>query len=550
DGHSYVGVLSADGREIWLETAGGSFTSTQVKVADMNRDDVDEVVSLTTPESGAETISSLLVVRDARSGATLAQQSIPERVESFHIIPETKDAPPRVVAANSAGEITVWRLAGGELTAVARRATIASTRIDGTATVGGMTCVLSSRDDGVIAAYSPELRKLAEFHPHGPVVARPPEFISTYTEAPGVTRLLAVSDKVYLFDLVRSPLGVLRTGGVALLLALTVLLSAVGASRSLRRQLASTVLGRLATHLPWAGFAREQAQVELLSSLEMGQHDKAIVTRPLRSLQRALGMATEGADAAARVAPLIEKGVRNYRELTKGAVRQIIERSAAWGGAPGLTRELRTRLRLIDSNVAPLAGWPTNEAIPERHARSFGRDVDGLDEALSGLRELVAEGFITDVSSELDRAGEICVQDLADSGLALELDLRESRTPRVLLAPRDFQFLVVNMITNAIRATASTDRKQLLVIARTEGNELHLRFADTGHGVPDEDHERIFEYGRTTKTTGGRGLYFSRAALERHGGTIVVERSRSGEGTTFLVKLLAAPSLKLEDGGE
>ncbi|MCK4513352.1 hypothetical protein KAW64_16505, partial [bacterium] len=50
DGHSYVGVLSADGREIWLETAGGSFTSTQVKVADMNRDDVDEVVSLTTPE--------------------------------------------------------------------------------------------------------------------------------------------------------------------------------------------------------------------------------------------------------------------------------------------------------------------------------------------------------------------------------------------------------------------------------------------------------------------------------------------------------------------
>ena len=74
---------------------------------------------------------------------------------------------------------------------------------------------------------------------------------------------------------------------------------------------------------------------------------------------------------------------------------------------------------------------------------------------------------------------------------------------------------------------------------------LELSVVDEGSGLRGDDQERIFERlyrgdnARGTEGT-GLGLSISRALARRHGGDVVV-RSAPGNGSTFVLRLPAAP---------
>ena len=58
-----------------------------------------------------------------------------------------------------------------------------------------------------------------------------------------------------------------------------------------------------------------------------------------------------------------------------------------------------------------------------------------------------------------------------------------------------------------------------------------LRFADTGKGIDPEYVEHVFEPFFTTKREGiGLGLFFSKAIVEKHGGTITIGPNPAAAG--------------------
>jgi two-component system NtrC family sensor kinase len=68
---------------------------------------------------------------------------------------------------------------------------------------------------------------------------------------------------------------------------------------------------------------------------------------------------------------------------------------------------------------------------------------------------------------------------------------------------------------------------------------VEIGIADTGHGIPPEHLERIFDPFYTTKEVGkgtGLGLSVSQGIVARHGGSIRVQ-SRVGKGSTFTIWL-------------
>jgi two-component system, cell cycle sensor histidine kinase and response regulator CckA len=80
-----------------------------------------------------------------------------------------------------------------------------------------------------------------------------------------------------------------------------------------------------------------------------------------------------------------------------------------------------------------------------------------------------------------------------------------------------------------------------------------ITIKDTGKGIPEEMHERIFDPGYSTKTEdkGGLGLYFVETVVKAHGGHLTLE-SEVNQGTTFRLHLPAAigepPPLVSETG--
>jgi two-component system NtrC family sensor kinase len=65
-----------------------------------------------------------------------------------------------------------------------------------------------------------------------------------------------------------------------------------------------------------------------------------------------------------------------------------------------------------------------------------------------------------------------------------------------------------------------------------------VRISDTGHGIPQDVKQRIFEpFFSTKKDKGtGLGLSISYRIVQDHGGRIEVE-SEEGKGTTFIIRL-------------
>ena len=104
--------------------------------------------------------------------------------------------------------------------------------------------------------------------------------------------------------------------------------------------------------------------------------------------------------------------------------------------------------------------------------------------------------------------------------------------------------VMLNLISNAVRFT---EEGSVTCRARQRDGEIIVSVIDTGVGIAEADHARVFEKfaqagnphtGRSKGT--GLGLPISKQIVERHGGRIWLE-SELGRGSTFSFALPLPP---------
>jgi two-component system sensor histidine kinase SenX3 len=173
-------------------------------------------------------------------------------------------------------------------------------------------------------------------------------------------------------------------------------------------------------------------------------------------------------------------------------------------------------------------------------AERVGLIIDDLLELsrveLDGLprRDLVdAEGLLAEVADQHRHAAE--AKDIKLLRLPAASDVRLHGDKGQLVRA------VGNLLENAIKY--SDPESTVEMAATAHGRHVDIIFRDQGHGIPQHEHERIFErFYRVDKarsrSTGGTGLGLSivRHVVANHGGEILV-RSREGEGATFVLRL-------------
>ena len=122
------------------------------------------------------------------------------------------------------------------------------------------------------------------------------------------------------------------------------------------------------------------------------------------------------------------------------------------------------------------------------------------------------------------------------------------------IIPQDMGRVILNLITNAFYTV--TEKKRNAIVSGTENgyeptvsvctkkvdNNIEIRVADNGNGIPQTVLEKIFQPFFTTKPTGqgtGLGLSLSYDIVKAQNGEIKVD-TKEGEGTTFIIQLPAA----------
>lgn len=229
------------------------------------------------------------------------------------------------------------------------------------------------------------------------------------------------------------------------------------------------------------------------------------------------------------------------------AQRRRAARLAGFGQmAAALTHQIRTPLTVIRGMAEGLSMNPGASVDAHSAARSIMSEVDRLDELLRGslaglTRSLKARRqsvLLQDMLAELVRAFR---SESERIGVGVRLHARPEVGP-VAADAEMLRHAFLNLIRNALDAMPNGGR---LVIAirrdrntcRYEGTWAEVRITDTGGGLSKAVEERLFEPFHTTKVGGtGLGLPIAARIISEHGGTIWA-RSRSGKGTTFIVRL-------------
>jgi len=175
------------------------------------------------------------------------------------------------------------------------------------------------------------------------------------------------------------------------------------------------------------------------------------------------------------------------------------------------------------SRVADIVRSMKEFSHPGGKAKSPMNINDAIESTLTVSRN--EWKYIADVQTELDPA-----------------------LPTIRCFPGDLNQAFLNLIVNAAQAIAekrqspgnSDDIDTITVSTRVDGDEIEIRFADTGPGIPPETQQRIFDPFFTTKPVGvgsGQGLSIVYSiVVDRHQGKLSVE-STFGKGTTFIVRL-------------
>jgi two-component system NtrC family sensor kinase len=210
----------------------------------------------------------------------------------------------------------------------------------------------------------------------------------------------------------------------------------------------------------------------------------------------------------------------------------------------------------INNPVATMveeAGWMEDLLQEEEFQKA-----SGLEEYRRALKQIRNQGRrckeithkLLSFSRQTDtRIQEVNLYDLVDEMVALSaqrakyqnveiVTFLQQGLPTIQASQSEMQQVLLNLINNALDATRETGG-QLRIRVRKTNHKIVISVADTGHGIPEANLDRIFNPFFTTKPVGkgtGLGLSICYGIITKMGGTIKA-RSEVDVGTTFDIEL-------------
>jgi signal transduction histidine kinase/AraC-like DNA-binding protein len=247
-----------------------------------------------------------------------------------------------------------------------------------------------------------------------------------------------------------------------------------------------------------------------------------------------------------------------YREATEG--RRLAEEADQMKSRflSTVSHELRTPLNLIvglsellrqsgqrDEEPASAARQRDVERIHASAKHLGGLIGDVLDLASSDAGQLRLTREYVDLGQALRLVADTGQQMAADKGLAWQVDLPDSG-PWVWGDRLRLRQVVLNLISNAVKFT---ERGEVNLAVRSEGETVTVLVRDTGLGIPPAEQQAIFEEFRRSErsiTRSYRGLGLGLAICKRlvalHDGSMgVFSSGEEGAGSTFYFTLPAVP---------
>ncbi len=211
-----------------------------------------------------------------------------------------------------------------------------------------------------------------------------------------------------------------------------------------------------------------------------------------------------------------------------------------------VAHELKTPLAIVKGEMELTLQQEREKEDYQKAMRECLEDIDRMIRVVNDLLLLAKFDYRRDVYTYERMALDAFVRELCDEACVLAAE-KEIHVEQAL--PKESVFiqgdrvhlrrLFLNLVHNAVRYTPPHGRIRISVVP--DGRQVHVEVSDTGIGIGEEHHDKIFQKffrvrrDETAREPGsGLGLNIARSIARAHNGEITV-RSRLNEGTTFRV---------------
>ncbi len=249
---------------------------------------------------------------------------------------------------------------------------------------------------------------------------------------------------------------------------------------------------------------------------------------------------------AITTAELYQKNIQTIKELKETQIQLInSEKMASLGQlVAGVAHEINTPVASIKSNngiVAKLLG-----SIDDAELKEMLTDINDVDkEAVNRISNIVtslkkfvrldeAEQQEADINRELDLTLDLIRHETKNR---IEIIKNYGEIPMVKCFPNMLNQVFMNILVNACQAIEGVGT--ITITTEFVDNNLVVKIKDTGKGIPQNQLDKIFSAGFTTKSSGvgtGLGLAICTKIVEKHKGKITVN-SEIGMGSEFIITI-------------
>ena len=139
-----------------------------------------------------------------------------------------------------------------------------------------------------------------------------------------------------------------------------------------------------------------------------------------------------------------------------------------------------------------------------------------------------------DINKELDLTLDLIRHETKNR---IEIIKNYGQLPLIKCYPNMLNQVFTNILVNACQAIENTGT--ITITTQYEAETLTVSIKDTGKGIPEDELQKIFTAGFTTKGVGvgtGLGLAICAKIIEKHEGKIIVN-SEVGKGSEFIITI-------------
>jgi signal transduction histidine kinase len=215
--------------------------------------------------------------------------------------------------------------------------------------------------------------------------------------------------------------------------------------------------------------------------------------------------------------------------------------------AAGVAHEIGNPLQSIQGYLSLAKSEATAPGDREIYLQRVAAEVERIHTLVRDLVDYARPSAASLGPVDLRRPVEVALGLVAPDPRLRGVDVRRELDAGAPLAIGDESRLVqvfLNLFLNAADALGGHGALTISIAAvQADDVWVEASVRDEGPGIPEDDLPRVFEPFFTTKRPGqgsGLGLAISKALVEACGGSLAA-RSEVGRGSTFVVRLRAAP---------